>query len=32
MPQRMRQLQAVGSLAELVLTAGLVFGPPLGWI
>ncbi len=32
MPQRMRQLQAVGSLAALVLTAGLVFGPLLGWI
>jgi hypothetical protein len=27
-----RQLQVVGSLGGLVLTAGLVFGPLLGWI
>lgn len=32
MPQRARQLQAVGSLAALDLAAGLVFGPLLGWI
>jgi len=32
MPDRSRQLQIVGSLAALVLTAGLVFGPLLGWI
>ncbi len=32
MPERVRQLRVVGSLAALVLTAGLVFGPLLGWI
>ena len=32
MPRRSRQLQVVGSLAALDLTAGLVFGPLLGWI
>jgi len=32
MPSRERQLQVVGSLAALVLAAGLVFGPLLGWI
>jgi uncharacterized membrane protein YdjX (TVP38/TMEM64 family) len=32
MPSRARQLQVVGSLATLVLAAGLVFGPLLGWI
>jgi hypothetical protein len=32
MPERGRQLRVVGSLAALVLTAGLVFGPLLGWI
>jgi uncharacterized membrane protein YdjX (TVP38/TMEM64 family) len=32
MPQRRRQLQVVGSLAALVLSAGLVFGPLLGWL
>ncbi len=31
-PRRARQLQIVGSLAVLDLTAGLVFGPLLGWI
>jgi len=31
-PRRARQLQIVGSLAALDLTAGLVFGPLLGWI
>jgi hypothetical protein len=32
MPSRARQLQVVGGLALLVLSAGLVFGPLLGWI
>jgi hypothetical protein len=32
MPSRVRQLQVVGSLAALVLVAGLVFGPVLGWL
>ncbi|MGH2879190.1 MAG: hypothetical protein ACRDK4_06250 [Solirubrobacteraceae bacterium] len=32
MPDRRRQLQVVGSLAALVLIAGLVFGPLLGWL
>jgi hypothetical protein len=32
MPDRRRQLTAVGSLGSLVLAAGLVFGPLLGWI
>jgi hypothetical protein len=32
MPRRARQLQVVGALAALNLTAGLVFGPLLGWI
>jgi hypothetical protein len=32
MPRRARQLQVVGGLAALDLTAGLVFGPLLGWI
>ena len=32
MPQRSRQLQVVGGLASLVLAAGLIFGPLLGWI
>jgi len=32
MPDRRRQLVVVGSLAALALTAGLVFGPLLGWI
>ena len=32
MPSRARQLHVVGSLAVLVLVAGLVFGPLLGWI
>jgi hypothetical protein len=32
MPRRDRQLQVVGSLAAFVLTAGLLFGPLLGWI
>ena len=32
MPERRRQLRVVGSLAALVLSAGLVFGPLLGWI
>lgn len=32
MPDRRHQLQVVGSLAALVLSAGLVFGPLLGWI
>ncbi len=32
MSERRRQLQVVGSLAALVLTAGLVFGPLLDWI
>jgi uncharacterized membrane protein YdjX (TVP38/TMEM64 family) len=32
MTERRRQLLVVGSLATLALTAGLVFGPLLGWI
>jgi hypothetical protein len=32
MRERTRQLQVVGSLGSLVLGAGLVFGPLLGWI
>jgi hypothetical protein len=32
MPRRVRQLQVVGLLAGIDLTAGLVFGPLLGWI
>jgi hypothetical protein len=32
MPERARQLRAVGALAGLVLGAGLLFGPILGWI
>jgi hypothetical protein len=32
MPSRTRQLLVVGSLAALNLTAGLVFGPLLGWL
>jgi hypothetical protein len=32
MTQRPRQLRVVGSLAALDLTAGLVFGPLLGWL
>jgi hypothetical protein len=32
MPRRARQLQLVGMLAGVDLTAGLVFGPLLGWI
>ncbi len=32
MADRRRQLTVVGSLGALVLTAGLVFGPLLGWI
>lgn len=32
MPRRARQLQTVGGLAAIDLTAGLVFGPLLGWI
>ena len=32
MARRTRQLQVVGSLAALDLTAGLVFGPLLGWL
>ena len=32
MPRRVRQLQVVGALASLDLTAGLVFGPLLGWL
>jgi hypothetical protein len=32
MPERARQLRAVGALAALVLGAGLLFGPILGWI
>jgi hypothetical protein len=32
MPTHARQLRAVGFLAALNLTAGLVFGPILGWI
>ncbi len=32
MPSRTRQLQVVGSLAAIVLTAGVVFGAILGWI
>jgi hypothetical protein len=32
MPELRRQLQVVGSLATLVLTAGILFGPLLGWI
>jgi hypothetical protein len=32
MRRRVRQLQAVGVLALLDLTAGLVFGPLLGWL
>jgi hypothetical protein len=32
MTRRTRQLQVVGSLAALALTAGLVFGPLLGWL
>lgn len=32
MPDRARQMQVVGSLGALVLSAGLVFGPLLGWI
>ena len=32
MPSRARQLQVVGSLAALNLTAGILFGPLLGWL
>lgn len=32
MPSRRRQLQVVSSLVGLVLSAGLIFGPLLGWI
>lgn len=32
MPDRRRQLRVVSSLGALVLSAGLVFGPLLGWI
>ncbi len=32
MPRRARQLQVVGLLAGVNLTAGLLFGPLLGWI
>jgi hypothetical protein len=32
LPRRAQQLRAVGALAALDLTAGLVFGPALGWI
>jgi hypothetical protein len=32
MPRRARQIQVVGLLAGVNLTAGLVFGPLLGWI
>ena len=32
MPNRARQLRVVGSLAAVVLIAGLLFGPLLGWI
>ena len=32
MPSRARQLLVVGSLAAVNLTAGLVFGPLLGWL
>jgi len=32
MDDRVRQLRVVGSLAALALTAGIVFGPLLGWI
>jgi hypothetical protein len=32
MPRRVRQLQVVGLLAGIDLTAGLIFGPLLGWI
>jgi hypothetical protein len=32
MPSRARQLRVVGALAALVLVAGLLFGPLLGWI
>jgi hypothetical protein len=32
MADRARQIRVVGSLAALVLTAGLVFGPLLGWL
>jgi hypothetical protein len=32
MARRARQLQLVGLLAGIDLTAGLVFGPLLGWI
>jgi hypothetical protein len=31
-PRRETQLRIVGGLAAGVLTAGLVFGPLLGWI
>lgn len=32
MPRRARQLQVVGLLAGVDLTAGLIFGPLLGWL
>jgi hypothetical protein len=32
MPRRVRQLQVVAALASLDLTAGVVFGPVLGWL
>ena len=32
MPDRLRQLRVVGTLAALVLISGLLFGPLLGWI
>jgi hypothetical protein len=32
MPSREAQLRTVGALGSLVLVAGVVFGPVLGWI